>query len=476
MADPGGVLGEIVARKRVDVAARLGGVGLAELRGRASRRGAASRAALAAARRALHHGGEEGLALGGRAPRRRRSGGAGARPMPAPPTRSACSPTGPFSAARSTICAAVRRVFDGPILAKDFIVDPRQVAEARLHGADAVLAMLSVLDDDEARGGAWPRPSALGMDALVEAHDEAEVRARGRARRAADRHQQSRPAGRWRSTSPPPSGWRRWCRADRLVVAESGIAEPRRRRAAGAACRRLPGRHRADARRATRPRRRARSPSAGSRSAALTNAADARHGGARRARAYAGLVMVPGTPRAVTAAEAEPIARAAREAAPRSSASSATQSLEQVDAAARRLGLDAVQLHGDEDAAYIAACARCCRRDRDLGGGAGRPRGARRRGPAPTASCSTPGRRPHRRHRPRLRLVAGRAAGRELGAACSPAASTRPMPAPPRGVGAWALDVGSGVEAAPGRKDPQPSSRAFFEALRPAARGEAAPC
>lgn len=42
-------------------------------------------------------------------------------------------------------------------------------------------------------------------------------------------------------------------------------------------------------------------------------------------------------------------------------------------------------------------------------------------------------------------------------------------------VGAWALDVGSGVEAAPGRKH---SARlgAFFDALRPAARGDCAPC
>ena len=45
---------------------------------------------------------------------------------------------------------AVRNGFDGPILAKDFIVDRRQVAEARQHGADAVLAILSVLDDEEA--------------------------------------------------------------------------------------------------------------------------------------------------------------------------------------------------------------------------------------------------------------------------------------------------------------------------------------
>ena len=42
-------------------------------------------------------------------------------------------------------------------------------------------------------------------------------------------------------------------------------------------------------------------------------------------------------------------------------------------------------------------------------------------------------------------------------------------------VGAFALDVGSGVEMAPGRKD---AGRlyAFFEALRPPARGEAGPC
>src|SRR6185503_7619088 len=62
-----------------------------------------------------------------------------------------------------------------PILAKDFVVDPRQVAEARLHGADAVLVMLSVLDDAEAKQ-AMAEAERLGMDALVEAHDEAEVR------------------------------------------------------------------------------------------------------------------------------------------------------------------------------------------------------------------------------------------------------------------------------------------------------------
>ena len=42
-------------------------------------------------------------------------------------------------------------------------------------------------------------------------------------------------------------------------------------------------------------------------------------------------------------------------------------------------------------------------------------------------------------------------------------------------VGAFALDVGSGVEAAPGRKD-KARLAAFFEALRPPARTALAPC
>ena len=68
----------------------------------------------------------------------------------------------------------VRARFDGPVLAKDFVVDARQVAEARRHGADAVLCMLSVLGDEEARG-VMAEAERLGMDVLVEVHDEAEL-------------------------------------------------------------------------------------------------------------------------------------------------------------------------------------------------------------------------------------------------------------------------------------------------------------
>ena len=46
---------------------------------------------------------------------------------------------------------AARRHFEGPILAKDFFIDPRQVVEARIAGADALLVMLSLVDDPTAR-------------------------------------------------------------------------------------------------------------------------------------------------------------------------------------------------------------------------------------------------------------------------------------------------------------------------------------
>jgi indole-3-glycerol phosphate synthase/phosphoribosylanthranilate isomerase len=70
--------------------------------------------------------------------------------------------------------AEARALFDGPILAKDFIVDPAQVVEARAAGADAVLAMMSVLTDEEARA-VMAEAERLAMDVIVEVHDEKEL-------------------------------------------------------------------------------------------------------------------------------------------------------------------------------------------------------------------------------------------------------------------------------------------------------------
>ena len=65
---------------------------------------------------------------------------------------------------------AVRRVTSLPVLRKDFIVDPYQIYETRLLGADAVLLIADILDD-ETLAGFLARAAYLGLDCLVEAHD-----------------------------------------------------------------------------------------------------------------------------------------------------------------------------------------------------------------------------------------------------------------------------------------------------------------
>ena len=61
-----------------------------------------------------------------------------------------------------------------PAIAKDFTVFPEQVARQRLAGADAILVILAMVTDEEARR-LVQTASLLGMDALVETHDAAEV-------------------------------------------------------------------------------------------------------------------------------------------------------------------------------------------------------------------------------------------------------------------------------------------------------------
>jgi indole-3-glycerol phosphate synthase len=61
-----------------------------------------------------------------------------------------------------------------PTLCKDFIVDPRQVLTARAHGASLVLLIVAALND-EALVSLRRDIEALGMVALVEVHDEAEL-------------------------------------------------------------------------------------------------------------------------------------------------------------------------------------------------------------------------------------------------------------------------------------------------------------
>jgi indole-3-glycerol phosphate synthase len=61
-----------------------------------------------------------------------------------------------------------------PVLRKDFMVDPYQIAESRALGADCVLLILAALSDDEA-GELEDAAQNFAMDVLVEVHDEAEL-------------------------------------------------------------------------------------------------------------------------------------------------------------------------------------------------------------------------------------------------------------------------------------------------------------
>lgn len=69
-----------------------------------------------------------------------------------------------------------RRACSVPLLRKDFIIDPLQIAEARAAGADAVLLIAAAFPAGEVRLSDCVLVAAgLGLDALVEVHDEAEL-------------------------------------------------------------------------------------------------------------------------------------------------------------------------------------------------------------------------------------------------------------------------------------------------------------
>ncbi len=69
---------------------------------------------------------------------------------------------------------AARGSCDMPILRKDFIVDPYQLFEAAVNGADAVLLIVRALEDAELRE-MYERARLLDLDCLVEVHDGDEL-------------------------------------------------------------------------------------------------------------------------------------------------------------------------------------------------------------------------------------------------------------------------------------------------------------
>ncbi len=69
---------------------------------------------------------------------------------------------------------AARQMVRLPVLRKDFMLEPYQVAEARSWGADCILIIMAMLDDAAARA-LMEAARAWSIDALVEVHDEAEL-------------------------------------------------------------------------------------------------------------------------------------------------------------------------------------------------------------------------------------------------------------------------------------------------------------
>ncbi|MDQ3143473.1 MAG: bifunctional indole-3-glycerol-phosphate synthase TrpC/phosphoribosylanthranilate isomerase TrpF [Pseudomonadota bacterium] len=363
----------------------------------------------------------------------------------------------------------VRARFDGPILAKDFIVDPAQVSESRAAGADAVLVMLSVLGDGDA-AAVLAEARRLAMDAIVEVHDEVEL-ARALALGAQIIGINNRDLKTLTTDLPVTERLAPLVPSDVLVISESGIssrADVERLAPyadaflVGSALMAAP-----DISEAARALVHGRVKLCG-----LTRIEDVALAAAAGA-SHAGFILVPGTPRAISFDAAQALTKTAREFGLKSVGVFRDAPPAEVLEAAETLNLDAVQLHGRETETEIG----------DL----------RSRLPASVelwASCGVDSLAEPRRagaDRSLFDTLNGGASGGTGSAfdwALVKGREDLPggflaggiEPANVRSaarVGAYGLDVGSGVEARPGIKD-SAKVEALFAALRPAVRGDGA--
>ena len=364
---------------------------------------------------------------------------------------------------------AVRHRFGGPILAKDFIVDAAQVSEARAAGADAVLVMMSVLGDADA-AGVLAEAARLAMDAIVEVHDEAEL---GRAlalnaRVVGINNRNLKTLATDLSVTERlapliPNGV--------LAISESGVSS----RAdvarlaplvdaflVGSALMAAP-----DIGDAARALVHGRVKICG-----LTRIEDLALA-ALAGASHAGLIMVPETPRALRLGEARALATAAAGLGIKRVGVFRDAPEPDVVRATELLGLDAVQLHGAEDEASITSLRTRLPAEVELwavcgvGATAAPPRAnadrtlfdTSRNGASGGTGCAFD-----------WSLVKGR---RDLAGGILAGGINHSNAASAARLGAYALDVGSGVEQRAGVKDPA-RIEALFAALRPRSRGATA--